>query len=95
MERIKLFVGKIYYIITKFFQLILIGFVKFYQIIISPIIGPRCRYYPTCSHYCVEAIQKHGSIKGTILTFKRFVRCNPLSKGGFDPVPPNNKRDDK
>ena len=45
-----------------------------------------CRYYPTCSNYGIEAITKYGSIKGSILTIKRIIRCNPLSKGGYDPL---------
>ena len=50
---------------------------------------PSCRFYPTCSEYAIEAINVHGSIKGSWLAVKRIVRCNPLSKGGFDPVPIN------
>lgn len=61
--------------------------IRFYQRFISPLIGPHCRFYPTCSCYAVEAYQKHGVIKGTILTVWRIVRCNPFCKGGIDPVP--------
>ncbi len=66
---------------------ILIILIKFYKFAISPIFPPSCRFYPTCSQYAIEAIEKHGSIFGTFLAIKRIVRCNPFSKGGFDPVP--------
>lgn len=62
--------------------------IYFYRYAISPLIGPRCRFYPTCSTYAVEAIKLHGAIKGGYLAIKRILRCNPLSEGGEDPVPP-------
>ncbi|MFH2059916.1 MAG: membrane protein insertion efficiency factor YidD [Pseudomonadota bacterium] len=61
--------------------------IKFYQYFISPLTGPNCRYYPTCSVYALEAIEKHGSVKGTALAVKRILRCHPFQAGGFDPVP--------
>lgn len=61
--------------------------IKFYQKNISPNKPPMCRFTPTCSQYAIEAIQIHGPIKGFILALWRFLRCNPLSKGGYDPVP--------
>lgn len=61
--------------------------VRAYQLIISPILGPRCRFYPSCSHYCQEALHEHGISKGLILTIKRIFRCHPGHPGGFDPVP--------
>ena len=67
---------------------LLIGLVRFYQLFISPIIGPRCRFYPTCSHYTIEAIQQHGVLKGGWLAVKRIARCHPGNSGGVDPVPP-------
>ncbi len=67
---------------------ILLGSVKFYRKCISPYKGNiHCRYTPTCSQYALEAIEKYGSFKGTYLASKRLLRCNPLSKGGYDPVP--------
>ncbi|MFC4410288.1 membrane protein insertion efficiency factor YidD [Chungangia koreensis] len=66
---------------------IFIGFIKLYQKFISPMTPPSCRFYPTCSHYGVEALQKHGAIKGSLLTIKRISKCHPLHEGGFDPVP--------
>lgn len=68
-------------------RIILIFFIKTYQKIISPILGPRCRFYPTCSNYAVEALTKHGIIKGGFLTLKRLLKCHPFNKGGYDPVP--------
>ena len=56
--------------------------IYFYRYFISPLIGPRCRFYPSCSTYAVEAIKIHGAIKGGYLAFKRILRCNPLNEGG-------------
>lgn len=67
---------------------LIIKLVRFYQLFISPIIGPRCRFYPTCSHYTIEAIQVHGILKGGWLAIKRIGRCHPGNPGGVDPVPP-------
>ncbi|MDD4272534.1 MAG: membrane protein insertion efficiency factor YidD [Desulfobacter postgatei] len=61
--------------------------IRFYQIFISPLLGTHCRYVPSCSHYALEAIQKYGSIKGSILAIKRILRCHPFGPGGYDPVP--------
>lgn len=72
---------------NKFFGLILIIPIKFYQILISPLLGPSCRFTPTCSQYAVEAIQKHGPIKGSWLATKRIIRCHPWGGCGHDPVP--------
>jgi putative membrane protein insertion efficiency factor len=66
---------------------ILIGSIRFYQKNISVRSAPKCKYYPTCSHYAVEAIQTHGAFKGFFLSIWRILRCNPFSKGGVDPVP--------
>lgn len=66
---------------------LLIGLVRLYQLIISPYTPSSCRFHPTCSRYGIEALQKHGAIKGTWLTLKRIARCHPWSKGGYDPVP--------
>ena len=61
--------------------------IRCYQKGISHLLGPRCRYYPTCSQYTVEAIQTHGAIKGCWLGAKRILRCHPGCEGGYDPVP--------
>ncbi|MBO5148505.1 MAG: membrane protein insertion efficiency factor YidD [Clostridia bacterium] len=60
--------------------------IKFYQKHISPMKKPCCRFYPTCSQYALEAIQKHGAFKGSLMAIWRILRCNPLCKGGYDPV---------
>ena len=61
--------------------------IKAYQWMISPLLGPRCRFYPTCSHYAIEAIDRHGAWRGTRLALKRLVKCHPFHEGGLDPVP--------
>lgn len=67
---------------------LLLSSIRFYQRKISPLFPPRCRFYPTCSQYAVEAIERFGVIKGSILALWRLMRCNPLFPGGYDPVPP-------
>ncbi len=72
---------------------LLIGFIRLYQAIISPWFPGSCRYHPTCSHYGIEALRQHGTLKGGWLTLKRIARCHPWSSGGHDPVPdPNRNR---
>jgi putative membrane protein insertion efficiency factor len=66
---------------------IFIALIRFYQKFISPITPPTCRFYPTCSHYGLEAYRRFGVIKGSFLTVKRIVKCHPFHPGGFDPVP--------
>ncbi len=66
---------------------LLTGFVRFYQLGISPFLAPRCRFQPTCSHYAIEAISKHGGLKGGWLTVKRISKCHPWGGFGYDPVP--------
>ena len=61
--------------------------IRGYQLAISPLLGPSCRFYPSCSHYALEAIDTHGALRGTWLTIKRISRCHPFHEGGFDPVP--------
>ena len=61
--------------------------IRFYQIFISPLKPPTCRFYPTCSAYAIEAIQKKGPVKGTWLAIKRIAKCHPFHSGGYDPVP--------
>jgi putative membrane protein insertion efficiency factor len=64
-----------------------IGIVRLYQIVVSPLLGPRCKYYPSCSAYAVAALRKHGLVKGVVLAAWRVLRCNPWSLGGVDYVP--------
>jgi putative membrane protein insertion efficiency factor len=66
---------------------VFMGLIRIYQRTISPLLGPRCRYYPSCSQYGYEAMSVHGALKGTILTAWRILRCNPWSAGGIDEVP--------
>ena len=66
---------------------LLILCIRFYQIFISPLKPPACRFYPTCSAYAIEAIQKKGPVKGTWLAIKRIAKCHPFHPGGYDPVP--------
>jgi putative membrane protein insertion efficiency factor len=66
---------------------ILIGSIKTYQKYISPYKSTKCPYFPSCSCYGIQAVEKHGAIKGSALTAWRILRCNPFSKGGYDPVP--------
>lgn len=61
--------------------------IRVYQIILSPIFPPSCRYYPTCSNYGYEAIEKYGIIKGGWMAIRRILRCHPFRPGGYDPVP--------
>ncbi len=61
---------------------------RLYQVAISPLLGPRCRFFPTCSNYAVEAIREYGAGKGSFLAAKRLCKCHPFHPGGFDPVPP-------
>ena len=71
----------------KIFSYILIILIRFYQRFISPLTPPACRFVPSCSQYTVEAIQKHGPMKGLWLAIKRICRCNPWGGSGYDPVP--------
>lgn len=64
-----------------------IGLIRIYQVIISPVLGPKCRFTPTCSQYGIEALRKHGLFKGTWLTMRRILKCHPWGPHGYDPVP--------
>lgn len=61
--------------------------IRIYQLVIAPLLGPRCRFYPSCSSYAAESITKHGAVMGSWLAVKRIARCHPWNEGGFDPVP--------
>jgi putative membrane protein insertion efficiency factor len=63
---------------------------RFYQLAISPLIGPRCRFYPSCSNYALEALRVHGAARGGWLAARRVCRCHPWNAGGLDPVPAKN-----
>jgi putative membrane protein insertion efficiency factor len=74
-------------------QSLLRALIRIYQWVISPLLGPRCRFFPTCSHYALEAIDTHGALRGSWLIVKRLGRCHPFCEGGYDPVPLNPKID--
>jgi len=71
---------------------VLIGVLRVYQSVISPLTGPTCKYYPSCSQYAIIAIRTHGTLRGTGLALWRILRCNPWSLGGVDDVPPARSR---
>jgi putative membrane protein insertion efficiency factor len=72
--------------LKKLLSIIFIGIIRFYQAAISPFLGARCRFTPTCSAYGLQAIQKYGPFKGGWMAFKRFLSCNPWGRSGYDPV---------
>jgi uncharacterized protein len=73
--------------------LALLAAVRLYQILLSPFLGGACKFYPSCSNYALEAIQRHGARRGFLLAMKRLGRCRPFTRGGFDPVPETEERD--
>lgn len=70
------------------FTWLLVGLIRAYQYLISPMIAPSCRFYPSCSAYGIDALKTHGPVKGVLLTTARLCRCNPWNGGGLNPVPP-------
>ena len=75
-------------IVRRVPALTLIGMIRAYQSVISPMTGPTCKYYPSCSQYALTAVRRHGALRGTGLALWRLLRCNPWSLGGVDDVPP-------
>lgn len=71
----------------KILSKVFIGMIRFYQLTISPLLPPTCRYLPTCSQYSIEAIKKHGTFKGCTFIIKRILSCHPWGGSGYDPVP--------
>lgn len=67
---------------------LLVAPIRLYQLVLSPLLGPRCRFYPSCSAYAVEALTTHGPLRGSWLAVRRLLRCHPWNPGGLDPVPP-------
>jgi uncharacterized protein len=61
--------------------------IRAYRYVLSPMLGPTCRFYPSCSHYAEEALHQHGALRGSYLTVRRLLRCHPWHEGGYDPVP--------
>ncbi len=68
-------------------QRVILALLRCYRRWLSPLLPPRCRFYPSCSHYAMLAIQRHGTVRGGVLALKRLLRCHPLHPGGVDPVP--------
>lgn len=68
-------------------RFVLILLVRGYQTALSPLLPAACRFFPSCSVYAVQALEKHGAVKGSILTIRRLARCQPFCTGGYDPVP--------
>lgn len=66
---------------------ILIGLIRGYQLLVSPLLGRRCRFHPTCSSYAIDALNNHGAARGIVLTLRRIARCHPWNPGGIDPAP--------
>lgn len=66
---------------------LLAGLIRGYQLVISPALPPSCRFHPSCSQYALEAVSRHGALRGTWLAARRLVRCHPFHPGGYDPVP--------
>jgi uncharacterized protein len=73
---------------------VLIALIRVYQYALSPMFGQRCKYYPSCSAYAIDALREYGAIRGTGMACWRILRCNPFSHGGFDPVPPRHAHDE-
>jgi putative membrane protein insertion efficiency factor len=67
---------------------ILVFLLRAYQLVLSPMLGQNCRFYPSCSHYAIEALRSHGAARGSLLSLRRVCRCHPWNAGGNDPVPP-------
>ena len=74
---------------------VMLGVIHAYRLVLSPYMGKQCKFQPTCSQYGLDSIQTHGAIKGGLLTLWRIVRCNPWTKGGYDPTPPKNPHSNK
>lgn len=70
---------------------LLLGFFRGWQLFVSPLYGQTCRFYPSCSAYGVEAVRRHGAVRGVWLTTRRLLRCHPWNPGGVDPVPPTGR----
>ncbi len=78
---------RFFHLLLRLLSLVLLVPIRFYQLVISPLTPPSCRFTPTCSEYARQAILKHGPFKGLYLAIRRLLRCNPWGGSGYDPVP--------
>lgn len=74
---------------------LLVWFLRGYQLLLSPLLGQKCRFYPTCSNYAIEALRVHGAARGSLLAARRVCRCHPWNRGGVDFVPPAREAKDQ
>lgn len=72
---------------SEMLKIVLLKFLRIYKWALSPLFPPACRYVPTCSEYAMEAVERHGALRGSALAAWRLLRCHPFVRGGFDPVP--------
>jgi uncharacterized protein len=75
-------------VVNRLLTRVLVLPIRAYQLVLSPLLGPRCRFYPSCSSYAVQALTRHGPLRGSWLAARRLLRCHPWNPGGLDPVPP-------
>jgi putative membrane protein insertion efficiency factor len=80
--------GRLAQLVAWALRSFLVALIRLYQLAISPFLGPRCRFVPSCSNYALEALRTHGPVSGLMLGVRRILRCHPWNAGGFDPVPP-------
>lgn len=73
--------------VSRLGRLLVVGGLKSYRLFLSPLIGPACRFYPSCSQYALHAVRKHGTLRGLMLTIRRLAKCHPWHPGGVDLVP--------
>lgn len=84
--------GRLVRLVPRLPALLLVLVLRAYQLLVSPMLGPTCRFYPSCSAYAVDALRTHGLFRGVWLTARRLLRCHPWNPGGVDPVPPRARR---